>query len=130
MLIIDPLTKLRHRAGGQKGVSLIETLVAIALLGIIGTSLMSGMMGIYRATPIANEHDIGKSLAQSQMEYVLKRDWALSYLPAPVPAIYAGYSVDIDTEHFRDGNIEKITITIDHNGKEVSVLEAYKTARP
>jgi prepilin-type N-terminal cleavage/methylation domain-containing protein len=112
---------------GEKGVSLIETLIAIALLGIIGTSLMSGMMGIYRATPIASEQDIGKSLAQSQMEYVMERPYALSYTPSLVPSIYPSYTVQISTDPFRDGNIEKITVTVRHEDKEVSILEAYKT---
>jgi type II secretory pathway pseudopilin PulG len=115
------------RRGGEKGISLIETLIAIALLGIVGTSLMAGMSGVYRAMPIENELDIGKSLAQSQMELVMERPYALSYSPSPVPDIYANYTVHIATAPFRDSNIEKITITVNHGEKEVSVLEAYKT---
>jgi prepilin-type N-terminal cleavage/methylation domain-containing protein len=127
--MFNPSKKLRHFSGDEKGVSLLETLIAIALLGIIGTSLMSGMMGVYKATPIASEHDIGKSLAQSQIELILEKPYALSYSPAPIPAIYAGYTADITTAPFRDSNIEKITITIEHDDKEVATLEAYKTNR-
>jgi prepilin-type N-terminal cleavage/methylation domain-containing protein len=120
---------VRRFCAGEKGVSLIETLIAIALLGIIGSTLMSGMMGVYKARPIASEQDIGKNLARSQMEYVMQKTYALSYSPAPIPANYGGYDATIDTDSFRDGNIEKITVTVEHNGKEVSVLEAYKTNR-
>jgi type II secretory pathway pseudopilin PulG len=116
-----------HR--GEKGISLIETLIAIALLGIIGGTLLAGMSGVYKATPIAKEQDIGKSLAQSQLEYVLQEEYKLSYSPAPIPSNYGNYTVTIDTDSFRDGNIEKITVTIRHNGKEVSELEAYKINR-
>lgn len=115
---------------GEKGVSLIETLIAIALLGIIGATLLAGMSGVYKATPIASEQDIGKSLAQSQIEYVLDLPYDyMSYTPAPIPPNYGGYAADIDTDSFRDGNIEKITVTIYHNDKEVSELEAYKVNR-
>jgi type II secretory pathway pseudopilin PulG len=113
----------------EKGISLIETLIAIALLGIIGGALLAGMSGVYKATPIAGEQDIGKNLAQSQMEYVLQDEYKLSYTPAPIPSAYGGYTATIDTDSFRDGNIEKITVTIFHEGKEVSELEAYKVNR-
>ena len=122
--------KIKHFRNGEKGVSLIETLIAIALLGIIGTTMMAGMMGIYKATPIASEQDIGKSLAQSQMEYVLEQPYDyMHYSPAPIPDNYGDYTASIVTDSFRDGNIEKITVTISHKGKEVSTLEAYKTNR-
>jgi type II secretory pathway pseudopilin PulG len=114
---------------GEKGISLIETLIAIALLGIIGGTLLAGMSGVYKATPVAAEQDIGKSLAQSQMEYALQDEYKLSYTPAPIPSSYGGYTATIDTDSFRDGNIEKITVTIRHNSKEVSELEAYKVNR-
>jgi prepilin-type N-terminal cleavage/methylation domain-containing protein len=126
---MSDILNIRRFYGGEKGVSLIETLIAIALLGIIGATLTSGMMGIYKATPIASEQDIGKNLAQSQMEYVLQDDYKLSYTPAPIPANYGPYTASINTASFRDGNIEKITVTIRHNGKEVSALEAYKVNR-
>jgi prepilin-type N-terminal cleavage/methylation domain-containing protein len=127
--MFDLSMKIKHLRSGEKGVSLIETLIAIALLGIIGTSLTSGMMGIYKARPIASEQDIGKSLAQSQLEAALEQPYALSYSPAPVPANYGNYTVDIQTEPFRMGQIEKITVTVLHEDKEVSTLEAYKINR-
>jgi type II secretory pathway pseudopilin PulG len=113
----------------EKGVALIETIIAIALLGIIGGTMLAGMSGVYKTTPVANELDIGKSLAQSQMEYVLQDEYRLSYTPAPIPSTYGDYTATIDTDSFRDGNIEKITVTIFHQGKEVSGLEAYKVNR-
>jgi prepilin-type N-terminal cleavage/methylation domain-containing protein len=125
--MFDLPEKIRGLPRGEKGVSLIETLIAIALLGIIGVSLTSGMMGVYKATPVAAEQDIGKSLAQSQMESVLESPYALSYSPAPIPAIYSGYTASITITPFRDSNIEKIKVTIKHQDKEVAFFEAYKT---
>jgi prepilin-type N-terminal cleavage/methylation domain-containing protein len=117
---------------GQKGVSLIETLIAIALLGIVGGTLLAGMGGVYKATPIASEQDIGKSLAQSQMEYVLQQPYDMQhYDPAPIPASYGDYSAEIETDadSSRASQIEKITVTIYHGDKEVSTLEALKVNR-
>jgi hypothetical protein len=60
------------------------------------------------------------------MELVMQKPYALSYAPGPIPTIYSGYTAQIATSPFRDSNIEKVTITIKHNTKEVSILEAYK----
>ena len=126
---MSSLFSFNHFREGEKGVSLIETLIAIALLGIIGSVLMSGMGGIYKTTPIASEQDIGKELAQSQIEYILQEPYALSYSAAPIPAAYSGYTATVTTNTMRDGNIEKITVTIYHNGNYAFKLESYKTNR-
>jgi prepilin-type N-terminal cleavage/methylation domain-containing protein len=127
--MFDLSMKIRRFSGGEKGVSLIETLVAIALLGIVGASLLSGMAGVYKATPVASEQDIGKLLAQSQLEAIMEKPYAISYSPAPIPAIYADYTAEIITDPFHDSNIEKITVTIIHQDKEVTTLETYKINR-
>jgi prepilin-type N-terminal cleavage/methylation domain-containing protein len=55
---------------GQRGFSLIESLLAVALAGILGVSLPSALSGANRATIINNEHTTAESLARSQMDYV------------------------------------------------------------
>jgi len=114
---------------GEKGSSLVETLVAVALLGVIGVSLLCGVNCAYNALIVTDEQDIGKNLAQSQMENTMKAEYAMSYPAAPIPDVYQYYTADIDTDSFRDSNIQKITVTIMHQGKEVSKLEGYKVHR-
>ncbi len=113
----------------EKGVTLIETIIAIALLGIIGSVLMGGMTGIYRAVPAADEQEIAKELARSQIETVMKKPYALSYSPAPIPAMFPGYTAAIDVTPYRLGNIEKIVVTIRHNGEPSTTLEIIKANR-
>ena len=114
---------------GEKGSSLIETLVAVALLGVIGVSLLGGVNCAYNALIVTDEQDIGKNLAQSQMENVMKADYAMSYPAAPISGVYQYYTAVIDTDSFRDSNIQKITVTIKHQDKDVSKLEGYKVHR-
>ena len=114
-------------SGRQKGITLIETVIAIALLGIVGSVLMGGMTDIYRSLPVTNEQDIGKQLARSQIETVMKKPYALSYSPAPIPSIYPDYTAEIDVTPYRLGNIEKIVVTINKAGEPSAILEIIKT---
>ncbi|MEA2085767.1 MAG: type II secretion system protein, partial [Chloroflexota bacterium] len=56
--------------GKESGVGLLETLVALALLGIIAASFLGGLATASRAAFTADEHATAESLARSQMEYV------------------------------------------------------------
>lgn len=113
----------------EKGFTLIETLVAVGLLGIIVVGFLGGLTGAYKALITTDEQDIAKTLAQSQMENIMKEDYALSYSAAPIPEVYGYYSAVIGTESFRDSNIQKITVTIKHQDKDVTILEDYKVNR-
>ena len=120
----------------ESGAPLIETLVALALLGAIAVAFLSGLTTSSKATIIANEQATAESLARSQMEWVKNTDYAYSvvdYSPAPVPGgeDYVNYSAVIAAEplHDTDDGIQKITVTVKHFDKEVMKLEGYKVDR-
>ena len=60
----------RKSMRNQKGVSLIEALIALAILGVIAIAFLGGLMTSLKAVSIADERSTAQSLAQSQMEYV------------------------------------------------------------
>ena len=113
----------------EVGASLMETAIALALLGIIGVSLLGALATTSSGRSIANEQASARILAESQMEYVKKKIYALSYDAAPIPNEYAGYSVLIDVDPLQDGNVEKITVIVKHHNKTVTTLESYKVRR-
>lgn len=113
----------------ERGASLIETLVALALLGIIGAVFLSALATTSSARFISDERASARILAESQMENVKKQDYTFSYDPAPIPDEYAGYLAVIDVDSLRNGSIQKITVTIRHHDKEVTTLESYKVNR-
>ena len=110
----------------EKGVTLIETIIAIALLGIIGTMMFGGMSGFYRAVPVIEEQEIGKQLAQNQLETAMQKPFSSSYLPAPIPAEFSGYSAAISVTSIYTGKLQKITVTINRGGETTATLETYK----
>lgn len=113
----------------ERGSSLIETVVALALLGIIGVSFPGALAATSNTRVIADEHTTARILAESQMEGIRKQAYAFSYNATPVPGEYPGYTAVIDVDNLRNGNIQKITVTVSHHDREIETLESYKVSR-
>ena len=119
-------TKWRKNEAGS---SLIETVVSLALLGIISVAFLSALATSSNARFISDEHTSARILAESQMENAKKQTYAFSYDPVPIPTEYPGYSAVIDVDNLRNGNIQKITVTIRHHDRDITQLESYKVNR-
>jgi len=114
---------------GERGFSLMETIIALGLLGIIATGFLGALTTAPQARFIADEKASAKALAESQMEYIKKQEYSVSYSPAPIPDEYTGYAATIDTKLLRNSSIQKITVTITHNDKKITDLESYNVSR-
>ncbi len=55
---------------GQRGISFVETLVAVAILGAIGVTFMSAMYTAHRNVGIMDEQQQAETLARSQLEQI------------------------------------------------------------
>ena len=113
----------------EKGFSLIEVMVALAILSIIAVAFLGAMATSSKTLFTTDKHNTANNLAESQMEHIKSQMYALSYSPAPIPDEYTSYSAIIDVEPFQDNNIQKVTITIIHNGTTVTTLQDYKVNR-
>jgi len=138
----------------EKGFSLIEVMIAVALLGVVAVAFLSALGTGSKAIFIADERATAESLARTEMEYVRNQDysgapWAYD-LPSgtppadpptwwasanhTLPAGYDGYTVDVTAVplHATDDGIQKITVIVIHNynnNKEVIKLEGYRSLR-
>ena len=122
--------------GRESGVTFIETVVALAILGVIAVAFLNGLTTTSKSVFIADEHTTAESLAQSQMEWVKNASYsynATTYSPAPIPSgkDYINYSALITVEPLRspDDGIQKISVTIKRSDKGVTKLEGYKVDR-
>ncbi len=118
----------------ESGTTLLETVVALAVLGIIAVTFLSGVVTTSRAAFTTDERATAESLARSQMEWVQSASYnATGYSPAPIPSgkDYINYSANITAEslHDPDDGIQKITVTIMRSGEPVFKLEGYKVDR-
>jgi len=136
----------------EKAFSLIEVIVALALLGIIAVCFLGAVAGGSNAIFIADERATGESLARTEMEYIRNQDyspapWAYELpsgaLPADrprwwdpanphtLPQGYDDYAANVNAEplHDIDDGIQEITVVIKHLDKEIFTLEGYRSLR-
>jgi prepilin-type N-terminal cleavage/methylation domain-containing protein len=137
----------------ERGFSLVEVVIAIALLGIVGVAFLGGLSTASKAIFTADERATAESLARTEMEYVRNQDYSIApwdyELPSgtssgvfpswwntanhTLPAGYAGYTVNVSTtllpSHSTDDGIQKIAVDIKHLNKEIFTLEGYRSLR-
>lgn len=111
---------------GEKGMTLLETVLALAILGIISASFMSGLAATSTARVTADERASGKTLAETLMDNIKKQPYDPSYTPT-IPSQFAGYTANVTT--VENNNIQDITIAVQRRGREILTLESYKVNR-
>jgi len=124
--------------GNSKGISAVEVIIALAILGIVAVAFLGGLASVLNATCIADEHSTAQSLAQSQMEYVKSRGYSTvpwSYTvsssdrsssdppswwdadnPPFLSSDYGGYSVVVKAENFDTDDDDIIEVPGDDEG--------------
>ena len=120
----------------ERGFTLIEVLVALAIVSLVVVAFLMAINTAAKANIIANERTTAESLARSQMEYVKGIgyvDAPTSYTAAPIPQghIDAGYSATITALPLQnpDDGIQRITVTVERYSEPVLTLEDYKVNR-
>ena len=117
----------------ESGFSLIEVIIAIAILGVIAVAFFSGLATASRSIYIADERATAENLARSQMEYVKEQPYLVggAYDIIDLSAYPDSYEIDLDVDSLAGalGGIQKITVTVSHHGNVIVTLEDYKVNR-
>jgi prepilin-type N-terminal cleavage/methylation domain-containing protein len=141
--------------GSSRGFTLIEVLIAIALMGIIAVAVLGALSTASAALMTADKRATAESLARSQMEYVKNQGykdasgpaWQVTYdRVSGIPAGYSICSVNWTTNQTAncgntsnmsiiaialnsttgDSGLQKIKLVIERDGTEIITLEGYK----
>ncbi len=72
---------LRAALRGEEGIGLVEALIAVAILGLALTALLSAVSTGSMAVSRTEERVTAENLARSQLEYTKSQ----AYLPLPTP---------------------------------------------
>jgi type II secretory pathway pseudopilin PulG len=119
------------RARGQGGLGLVETLVAVAILGTAVAAFVTALSAGSIAVGENDAENMAQGLAQSQLEYT--KSYAYDSGATTYPAITApegyGIAVSVSSVPGTDSDIQKITVTISHEGESVLQVEDYKVDR-
>lgn len=112
--------------------TLVETLVALAIFGLVAGIFLGGLYVSSKSVMVSQERVAAESLAKSQMEYIKAQEYAESYLEITVPSdlVAQGYAIDDPTVNdIHSGELQKITVTVTRNGDGVFTLVDYKVNR-
>jgi len=113
----------------QKGISLLETVIAVAIMGIIAVAFLSALATTSSARATNDERTSAKILAEGIIENIKSEGFSPTYT-AVVPAEFPGYTATATTVLVENAvNLQKITVAVFHKGHEVLTLESYKVDR-
>jgi type II secretory pathway pseudopilin PulG len=112
----------------EKGISILEVLVALALLGIISVLFLGSVADSSSSRLTADKRVSAKILAESLIDNIKKQSYEPSYT-ITIPPEFPGYSANLTVASLASGNIQKLTIVINFYGSEVLKLEDYKVDR-
>lgn len=129
----------RHRASDalpgrrrERGGILVEVLAAVALFGIVGSAVATGLSTSQISTRVVERQSVAERVARNQMEYV----FSLPYQgpPSTYPSVGApsGFSVTAQAQEYvvGDPTIEKVVVTVSWQGQDVLVLETLRSQEP
>ena len=129
----------RTAHNGEQGFTLIEMIIAMGILAAVSVTFLLGMSTSSRAVMVSQERVDVESLAKSQLEYVKSSAYDEVHDPplygiAPSLDIPQGYTVVPNAERMdpkgdgtgNDDGIQKITVTINHDGETAFTLVGYK----
>ena len=120
-----PLLRKANPSAGP-GFSLLEVLVATAILAIFVVVLVSALGTASRALIVNDSRQTAKNIAESQMEFVKKAPYSFAYSPpAPVESNFSS-TVSVTTLPGKGSNIQKVTIRVLFSGDPAYTLEGYK----
>jgi prepilin-type N-terminal cleavage/methylation domain-containing protein len=119
---------------GNRGFAFIETIVALALLGIVAVFFLGSIGTATKTTIINDEQATAESLARSEVEYIKAYSYqysATEYPIDPVLEIPDGWSINTSVEalHGTDDGIQKVIITVQRAGEGKLSTLTYKVDR-
>ncbi|MFC1861662.1 prepilin-type N-terminal cleavage/methylation domain-containing protein [Chloroflexota bacterium] len=131
------LVRRHHSIGDEKGFSLLEVMLAMALAGILGVAIPSALSTANKTTIICNEHTLAESLARSQMDYIQNQTYDKTNNP-PVYNVLSntptGYSIVTEMARLdpkgdgtaNDDGLQQITVTVKHGTNITYTLVDFK----
>jgi type II secretory pathway pseudopilin PulG len=135
--------RLHHR---QEGLTLIETLVGLAIFAAIGVALMNGLSTGYKTVGVSQERTYAESLAKSQVEYIKTQAYisVVNYDPddpakrygvvdIPTHLTNTGYTIEVEPPEVVEAagvsgyELQGITIRVKHHGATKLTIVFYRT---
>jgi type II secretory pathway pseudopilin PulG len=120
--------------GSEKGLSTLEVLLAIVILGVVAVTFLGSVGTGTQATVITREQATAESLIRSQAEYVKGYGYqygASEYPVDPTLTLPADWTVSTSVVpvHGSDDGLQEVTVSAEHQDETVLSIVIYKVAR-
>ncbi len=125
------LDRIRLRVRDERGLSLIESLVAVAVTAVAIVAIVTALSSGAIAVGEGEREVVAQMLARTQLENVKGSSYdatGASYSALDAPEGYA-LSFDVDSIPETDNDIQKITVTVSQDGEDILEIEDYKVNR-
>jgi Tfp pilus assembly protein PilV len=125
------VSRREHGPRGERGVTLVETVVATGIAGIAVVVFLAGMSTGLLASNNAERLSAAQELARSQMEHTKSEPYAAAphaYAAIAAPAGYAVTSTASDVAG-GDASVQLITVVVSKDGVPAATLEGLKVDR-
>lgn len=139
------LGRVRVWVQDERGLGLVESLAAVAILGVAVVAFVVALSTGSIAVREGDQEVVAQSLVRAQLEYVKNYPYDPeaatypyvytydeTYNPNPI-TLQEGYDISVGVssipEADGDSDIQKITVTISRNGEDILKVEDYKVYR-
>jgi type II secretory pathway pseudopilin PulG len=118
----------------EKGLSTIEVLLAMVILGVVAVAFLGSAGTGTQATVITREQATAESLIRSQAEYVKSYGYqydASTYPVNPTLTLPAEWTIStiVEPVHGIDDGLQEVTVSAEQQGETVLEIVIYKVAR-
>ena len=132
--------RFRSALSNSLGLTLMETVIALAIFSSAGTAVLMGVRAAHTSSDRVKASAVAENLARNQMEYVS----SLSYVAPPGTyasiaddsslniAIPSGFAVTAAAQIYVaddgfSGSIEKVVVTVTRDGQSILILESLRS---
>jgi len=120
--------KVKVRLQDQRGLSLAESVVAVAIVGVAVVAFVTALSAGSIAVREGGQGVVAQRLVRTQLEYIKSCPYATTYSTVDTPEGYT-ISVEVDSTPDNDADIQKVTVTIFRDGDNITAVENYKVNR-
>jgi len=115
----------------EKGLGIVDSLVAVAILGLAASSFVTALSTGSIAVHEEEVELIAQRLARNQLEYIKSYPYDPGASTYPTVDAPDGYSISVGVSSIpdTDDDIQKITVTISRDGQDILSVENYKVNR-
>ena len=127
---------LRRGSLDQKGIVIVETLVALAILGVISVGFLSAIATSYTAVRLSDQRTTAESVARTVIERVRMSPYdplatgVIGGLDGDLPsgswAVEVRYTNSTEWVGTPPSPVQLVTVVVKHQGRTIVTSETYK----